>query len=48
MANRIKENPKAFYSYVKSKRVARERVGPLKDSGGDLCMEPEEMGKILN
>ena len=34
--------------YVKSKRVARERVGPLNDSGGNLCMEPEEMDEILN
>jgi len=45
-ANRIKENSKAFYTYVKSKRVARERIGPLK--GGNPCMEPEEMGEILN
>ena len=48
MASRIKENPKAFYTYIKSKRVARERVGPLKDRGGNLCAEPEEMGKVLN
>ena len=38
LASRIKENPKAFYSYIKSKRAARERVGPLKDRGGNLCM----------
>ena len=44
MASRIKENPKAF---TKSKRVARERVGPLKDKGGNLCVEPEEMGEVL-
>jgi len=31
LASRIEENPKGFYTYIKSKRVARERVGPLKD-----------------
>ena len=48
LASRIKENPKVFYPYIKSKRVARERVGPLKDRGGNLCVEPEEMGEVLN
>ena len=48
MASRIKENPKAFYTYIKSKRVARERVGPLKGREGNLCVEPEEMGELLN
>jgi len=48
LANRIKENPQEFYSYVKSKRVARERVDPLRDSGGNLCMKPEELGDILS
>ena len=48
MASRIKENPKAFYTYIKNKRVARERVGPLKDKGGNQCVEPKEMGEVLN
>ena len=48
MASRIKENPKAFCTYIKSMRVARERVGPLKDKGGHLCVEPEEMDEVLN
>ena len=39
MAGRIKENPKAFI---------RERVGPFKDKGGKLCVEPKEVGEILN
>ena len=46
LASRIKENPKAFYTNIKSKRIARERVGPLKDKGGNLCVEPEEMGEV--
>jgi len=48
LASRIKENTKAFYTYTRSKRVARERVGPLKDRGWNLCVEPEEMGELLN
>ena len=47
MADRIKENPKAFYSYVRNKRVVREKVGPLRDKSGELCFEPK-VGEILN
>eukprot|EP00061_Rhincodon_typus_P018525 g47730.t1 len=31
----------------RSKRVARERVSPLKDRGGKLSVEPQEVGVIL-
>jgi len=48
LASRIKEKPKAFYTYIKRKRVARERVGPLKDRGGNLCVKPEEISELLN
>ena len=44
LAGRIKENPKAFYSYVRNKRMTRVRLGPVKDSSGNLCMESEEIG----
>eukprot|EP00061_Rhincodon_typus_P003219 g19566.t1 len=47
-ANRVKEHPKAFYAYIRRRKVAREKVGPLKDKGGNLCGEPQEVGKILN
>ena len=30
LADRIKENPKAFYKYVKSKKIRCEGVGPIK------------------
>ena len=39
---------KSFYKYIKAKRVTRERVGPLKDQQGHLCVDPQEMGEILN
>eukprot|EP00061_Rhincodon_typus_P002524 g17785.t1 len=29
-------------------RVARERVGPLKDKGDNLYVEPEGVGEVLN
>eukprot|EP00061_Rhincodon_typus_P016135 g44188.t1 len=44
----IKENPKTFYAYIRRKRVARDRAGPLEDKGGKLCMESQEVGEILN
>ena len=48
LASSIKENPKAFYTCIKSKRVARGSVRPLKDKGRNLCVEREEMGEVLN
>eukprot|EP00061_Rhincodon_typus_P012240 g37850.t1 len=42
LAGRIKENPKAFYTYVSNKRMARMRVGPIRDGGGNLYLELEE------
>eukprot|EP00061_Rhincodon_typus_P003667 g20667.t1 len=48
LANKIKENPKAFVAYIRRKRVARERVGPLKGKGEKLRMEPQEVEEILN
>eukprot|EP00061_Rhincodon_typus_P003316 g19785.t1 len=48
LAGRIKENPKAFYAYVRIKRMNRVMEGPIRDSGGNLCLESEEVGKVLN
>eukprot|EP00061_Rhincodon_typus_P001996 g16347.t1 len=48
LASRFKENPKAFYTLIRSKRVARERADTLKDRRGRLCVEPEEVDEILN
>eukprot|EP00061_Rhincodon_typus_P002054 g16490.t1 len=47
-AGRIKENPMAFYTYVRNKRMDRVKVGPIRDTGGNLCAESEEIGKVLN
>ena len=48
LAGRIKENPKAFYRYVRNKRMTRVRLGPIKESSGKLCVESEEIGEALN
>eukprot|EP00061_Rhincodon_typus_P000614 g12213.t1 len=48
LAGRIKENPKVLYAYVKNKRMAIVRVGPIRDSGGNFSMESEEVGEVLN
>eukprot|EP00061_Rhincodon_typus_P001606 g15260.t1 len=47
-AVRIKQNPKAFYTYVRNNRMARVRVGPIRFSGGNLCAESEDVGEVLN
>ena len=36
MADKIKENPKAFYSYSRSKLKTKETVGPIAE--GDLVV----------
>lgn len=46
MMSMIKENPKAFYRYVKKKRLTRENVGLLKDKGGIECLQLEDVGEI--
>eukprot|EP00061_Rhincodon_typus_P011608 g36759.t1 len=48
LVDRIKENPKAFYTYVGNKSMARVRVGPIRRSGGSLSAESEEVGEVLN
>ena len=48
LAGRIMGNPKAFYTYARNKRMTRVRLGPVKDSSGNLCMESEEIGEALN
>eukprot|EP00061_Rhincodon_typus_P015044 g42500.t1 len=48
LASRVKEHLKAFYRYTKKKRLTREKVGPLKDKGGNLYLEAKDVGEILN
>ena len=48
MAKNAKENPKAFYAYVGSKRSNKTGIGPLEDSQGRLISDDSEMATLLN
>src|SRR5258708_39976387 len=47
IANKIKVNPKAFYSYVRSKCKSKTTIGPLKNNGGYLVHDSQEMATEL-
>lgn len=38
----------ACYICIKNKRLGREKVGPLKDKGGNLFLASEEVAEVLN
>ena len=44
---KIKTNPKAFYSYAKRKMKVKSRIGPLKDKEGKLHSDPKNMSDLL-
>ena len=48
LADKIKTEPKAFYSYVRSKTKTKQRVGPLLDNRGKLTDDKNSMCSILN
>ena len=48
LADKIKTDPKAFYSYVRSKSKSKAKVGPLIDKNGNLFDNEEEMCQILS
>ena len=48
IAESVKDSNKAFYAYVNSKRVSRERIGPLKGDDGKIISDSEGMGNMLN
>ena len=47
LAKGAKNNPKAFYSYLKKKTANRVTVGPLKE-GEELVTDHQQMANILN
>ena len=47
LAKGAKKNPRAFWSYIKSKRSNRQSVGPLSD-GGTLLTDDEKQAEVLN
>ena len=48
LALNIKANPKAFYAFVRSKSMTKEKVGPLKNAGGEMFSDDQEMCHLLN
>ena len=48
LADNIKNDSKSFYAYVRSKRRTKDRVGPLKDQGGEVIIDDEVAANILN
>ena len=48
VAKEAKENPKAFFSYVNRSKESRVKIGPLKDSSGNIVTDPLEQAGILN
>jgi hypothetical protein len=48
LANDMKNNSKRFFAYVRSKQRTKDRVGPLKDSAGNLIVDDGEAACLLN
>ena len=47
LAKEAKKNPRAFYSYLNSKTVNKQSVGPLKDDG-NIVSDNEQMCDLMN
>ena len=47
-ANDIKNDSKNFYAYVRSKQKVRDKVGPLKNSAGNVISDGFQMAEDLN
>ena len=43
-----KENPKAFFAQVHSRKPIKSSIGPLKDSKGNIISSDEGMAELLN
>lgn len=48
LGNNAKNNPKQFYSYMKSKTKNKDSVGPLKTDDGCETSDDKEMAELLN
>jgi len=44
----VKDNPKSFYRYVRSRTKSKDKVGPLKDSFGNVIDDNKGMCDMLN
>jgi hypothetical protein len=48
LANEVKNNPKSFYAYVRSKTSVKDVVGPFRANDGKLVTDNGGMCKILH
>ena len=48
LANNIKEDSKSFYAYIRSKQRCKEKVGPLKDTLGNVVNDDKLNADLLN
>ncbi len=48
LADNIKRDSKSFYAYIRSKQRCKERVGPLKDSTGNVLTDDKLTADLLN
>jgi hypothetical protein len=48
LAEQIKENPKLFYGYVRSKSKTKVKVGPLENRDGKIVGDSKGMSKLLS
>ena len=48
LANNIKKDSKSFYAYVRSKQRSKVKVGPLKDSTGNIISDSRVAADLLN
>ena len=48
IATMVKENPKAFFAHVNSRKPIKSSIGPLKDNSDRIISSDEGMANILN
>jgi len=48
LADKIKEDPKSFYAYVRSKSKVKVKIGPITDKFGHVVSDSNEMANIFN
>ena len=48
LASNAKINPKAFFSYVRSKQKSKDVVGPLLDTDGNIVSDSKGIAELLN
>ena len=48
LADNIKQDCKSFYAYINSKQRSRAKIGPLKDSTGNIITDDKQTADLLN